>query len=143
MYEVVTSLLLKIPVSSENTYSNFAACNSNPPPIPAPTPHPPPFTPIPRLLVFQNVSTHLGYSNPHFYFAFRSNDTGYEIYDKMLAFTGKEFSRLYFWYMLTSITLPALCISESCIEIKIDLVFYFHTSLWCLRRFCEGLLMQH
>ena len=141
MYEVVTSLLLKIPVSSENTYSNFAACNSNPPPIPAPTPHSPP--PIPRLLVFQDVSTHLGYSNPHFYFAFRSNDTGYEIYDKMLAFTGKEFSRLYFWYMLTSITLPALCISESCIEIKIDLVFYFHTSLWCLRRFCEGLLMQH
>ena len=30
-------------------------------------------------------------------------------------------------------------ISESCIEIKIELNFYFHTSLWCLRRFYEGL----
>ena len=59
--------------------------------------------PILRLLVFQNFSTHLGYSNLHFYFAFKSNDTGYEIYDKMLAFTGKRFSRLYFWYMLMSI----------------------------------------
>ena len=30
-------------------------------------------------------------------------------------------------------------ISESCIEIKIELNFYFHTSLWCLKRFYEGL----
>ena len=32
-----------------------------------------------------------------------------------------------------------LCISESCIEIRFNLNFYFHTSLWCLKRFCEGL----
>ena len=31
-------------------------------------------------------------------------------------------------------TLPAPCISESCIKIKINLNFYFHTSLWCLKR---------
>ena len=36
------------------------------------------------------------------------------------------------------LTLKGLCISESCIEIKIKLNFYFHTSLWCLKRFYEG-----
>ena len=37
-------------------------------------------------------------------------------------------------------TLNVPCISESCIEIKIKLNFYFHTSLWCLKkRFYEGL----
>ena len=30
-----------------------------------------------------------------------------------------------------------LCISESCIEIKINLNFHFHTSLWCLKKFYE------
>ena len=30
------------------------------------------------------------------------------------------------------------CISKSCIEIKIKLNFYFHTSLWCLKSFYEG-----
>ena len=33
------------------------------------------------------------------------------------------------------ITLKDPFISESCIEIKIELNFYFHTSLWCLKRF--------
>ena len=37
------------------------------------------------------------------------------------------------------LTLPLLCISESCIEIKIKLNFNFHTSLRCLKRFYEGL----
>ena len=37
------------------------------------------------------------------------------------------------------LTFPAPCISESCIQIKIDLNFYFHTSLWCLKKFYEGL----
>ena len=37
------------------------------------------------------------------------------------------------------LTLKDPFISESCIEIKIELNFYFHTSLWCLKRFCEGL----
>ena len=32
-----------------------------------------------------------------------------------------------------------LCISESCIKIKINLNVYVHTSLWCLKRFYEGL----
>ena len=35
------------------------------------------------------------------------------------------------------------CISESCLEIKIKLNFYFHTSLWCLKKFYEGLKGLH
>ena len=38
-----------------------------------------------------------------------------------------------------NLTLPAPFILESCSKIKIDLNFYFHTSLWCLKRFYEGL----
>ena len=38
-----------------------------------------------------------------------------------------------------SLTLKDPFSSESCIEIKIELHFYFHTSLWCLKRFNEGL----
>ena len=34
-------------------------------------------------------------------------------------------------------------ISETCIEIKIKLNFYFHTSLWYLKKFCEGLKGLH
>ena len=37
-----------------------------------------------------------------------------------------------------TLTLPVPCISESCIKIKINLNFYFHTSLWCLKSFYEG-----
>ena len=41
------------------------------------------------------------------------------------------------------LTLKDPFISESCIEIKIELSFYFHTSLWCLKRFYEGLYGLH
>ena len=34
---------------------------------------------------------------------------------------------------------PGPCISESCIKLKINLNFYFDTSLWCLEWFYEGL----
>ena len=37
------------------------------------------------------------------------------------------------------LTLPVSRISESCIKIKINLNFYFHTSLWYLKEFYEGL----
>ena len=37
------------------------------------------------------------------------------------------------------LTLNVLWISESCIEIKIKLNFYFHTSLRCLKSFYGGL----
>ena len=37
------------------------------------------------------------------------------------------------------LTLKDPFISETCIEIKIELNFYFHISLWCLKRFYEGL----
>ena len=36
------------------------------------------------------------------------------------------------------LTLKDPFISESCIEIKIELNFYFHTSSWCLKRFYEA-----
>ena len=37
-----------------------------------------------------------------------------------------------------TLTLPARCISESCVKINFYLIFYFHT-LRCLKRFYEGL----
>ena len=40
--------------------------------------------------------------------------------------------------LLTSFIPSHPSISESCIKIKIRLNFYFHTSLWCLKRFYEG-----
>ena len=39
---------------------------------------------------------------------------------------------------LETLTLNVMCISESCIEMKINLNFYFHTSLRWLKRFYEG-----
>ena len=42
-----------------------------------------------------------------------------------------------------SLTLKDPLISESCIEITIELNFYFHTSLWYLKRFYEGLKGLH
>ena len=42
-------------------------------------------------------------------------------------------------YTVSNLTIPAACISESCIKKKINLNFSFHTSLWCLKRFYEGL----
>ena len=43
------------------------------------------------------------------------------------------------WMFQIVLTLKDPFISERCIEIKIELNFYFHTSLWCLKRFYEGL----
>ena len=39
-------------------------------------------------------------------------------------------------------SLPTLYISESCINIIINLNFYFHTSFWCLERFYKGFLRR-
>ena len=41
------------------------------------------------------------------------------------------------------LTLPIQPISEWCTEIKINLNFYFYTSLWCLWNFYEGLKGFH
>ena len=43
---------------------------------------------------------------------------------------------------LRGLTFPVLYISESCIETKINLNFYFHTSLWRPKRFYEGLIKR-
>ena len=48
-----------------------------------------------------------------------------------------------FNHTILKLTLPAPRISESYIKIKINLNFYFHTSLWCLKRFYEGLKGLH
>ena len=47
------------------------------------------------------------------------------------------------WLKRITLTLPVPCISESCIWITIKLNFYFHPSLWCLKRFYEGLKGLH
>ena len=39
----------------------------------------------------------------------------------------------------TFLTLKDPFISKSCVEMKIELNFYCHTSSWCLKRFYEGL----
>ena len=44
---------------------------------------------------------------------------------------------------IKTLTLLAPCILESCSWMKIKLNFYFHTSLWCLKRFYEGLKGLH
>ena len=44
---------------------------------------------------------------------------------------------------LLVLTLNVPCITESWIEIKTELNFYFHTSFWCLKRFYEGLKGLH
>ena len=41
------------------------------------------------------------------------------------------------------LTKPASCISESYSEIRINLNFYFHTSLRCLKKFYEDILGLH
>ena len=46
-------------------------------------------------------------------------------------------------FVSCKLTLKDPLIFESCIEIKIKLTFYFHTSLWCLKRFYEGLKGLH
>ena len=48
------------------------------------------------------------------------------------------FTMLHFLLCIIS-TLSVPCISESYIKLKIKLNFYFHTSLWYLKRFYEGL----
>ena len=58
------------------------------------------------------------------------------IYPRLLT----RFGMLVFF---TNLTLKDPCISESCIEIKIKLNFYFHTSLWCLERFYESVKGLH
>ena len=50
----------------------------------------------------------------------------------------KTFKRSLVWRRV-----PVLYISESYIEIKINLNFYFYTYLWCLNRFYEGLKGLH
>ena len=43
------------------------------------------------------------------------------------------------WDVMESNLVQALYISESCVKIKINLNFYFHTSLWRLKGFYEDL----
>ena len=71
----------------------------------------------------------------HFYLCiFRSNFIHFFV--ELPLFTLCEFANIFFQPFLT---LNTPCIAESCIEIKIKLIFYFHTYFWCLKRFYEGL----
>ena len=61
-------------------------------------------------------------------------DFGFEkkyVFFKMFSYSYMQFSSL--------LTLKDPFISESCTEIRIELNFYFHTSLWSVKRFYEGL----
>ena len=44
-----------------------------------------------------------------------------------------------FFTLNQPLILLALCISESCIKIKVNFNFYFRTSLWCCKWFYVGL----
>ena len=44
---------------------------------------------------------------------------------------------------LIRLTFPTPCILENRSKIKINLNFDFHTSLWCFKRFYEGLKGLH
>ena len=55
-----------------------------------------------------------------------------------------QYFRLYFVILWStsgclSVVNPVLCISESYIQLKINLNFYFHTALRCLKKFYEAL----
>ena len=65
------------------------------------------------------------------------------VYSVDLVFTQYflQISSIYVVYV--NVILNVQCISERYIEMKIKLNFYFHTSLWCLRRFYEGLRGPH
>ena len=65
---------------------------------------------------------------------------------KIVNGSSKAPSQLFHWVLNTplgefnfKLTLPVPCSLESCIEIKNKLNLYFHTSLWRLKRFYEGL----
>ena len=44
--------------------------------------------------------------------------------------SGSPYNHLFYWLHINSINPSDPCISESCIKKKINLNFYFHTSLW-------------
>ena len=83
-------------------------------------------------------------------FLFRKKEVLLLLFGQLCHSPGKSWNlNKFFWWepcisvfsicMAVPLTLPILYISESCIEIKINLNFYFDTPLWCLERFYEGL----
>ena len=78
---------------------------------------------------------------------FKYSENEKSFYDEIkifffITFKGLSLKQEKYFFMedeTPNLTLPVLCILESCIEIKIKLNFYFQTSLWCLKRFYEGL----
>ena len=76
---------------------------------------------------------------PNIYNFFNSKSPEYFNKIYFPAETSNKNTRSPFQWLKQSLTLKDRFISEGCIEIKIELKFYFHTSLWCLKRFYEGL----
>ena len=54
-----------------------------------------------------------------------------------------EVQWIFFLSNILTLTFSSPSISESCIEIKINLNFYFHGSLWCFKRFYKDLNGLH
>ena len=88
---------------------------------------------------FSKISCHI----KHFYFwsdpYLFDEENNFEFQSCFLTKYVAKISRIFSILNGSSVTLPALCISESYIKIKLNLNFYFHTSLWYLKRFYEGL----
>ena len=84
------------------------------------------FHSLQKILTFQQHSSHKIKPNG------MKNDTKQSIFWKTLILT--RFHSKFTWsvLLLFSLILLAPCTSESWIKIKINLNFYFHTSLWCL-----------
>ena len=74
----------------------------------------------------------------NFHVIFHTTKIGMDIYHRY-ALTTFEST---FSFSKSHLILPAPCISENCIEIKIKLNFYLYTSLWCLERFYEDLKIK-
>ena len=58
-------------------------------------------------------------------------------------FFGKNCPIQNFYMLFCALTLTTPCISESCINMKINLNLYFQTSLSCLKRFYKGCKVLH
>ena len=115
-----------------------------------------PYCPLPFL---KNIATiiHQMHLNTHYYFThiswFLAVDTEYFYFWVYLTAKLSNWGVALFWKLYVTLfyrssyscflTIPTSSISESCIKIEINLHFYFHTSLWCLKRFYEGLQAPH
>ena len=76
-------------------------------------------------------------------FLFGLNNKSLAFVHKIFTNDSKVFANPSKVFLFITLSLKDPFISESCIEIKTELNFYFRTSLWCLKKFYEGLKGLH